>query len=116
MAVWEAGTGAVVSFTTADVAPAGTVTPAGAATAASLSLASVTTAPSAGAGPLKITVAVTSPPPMTSAGLTAIAAIVPGCPAGDMTSSRVVATPAGEAAVRKTGVGVETGAVVTGKA
>src|SRR5205085_2806598 len=81
-----------------------------------VSLASVTTAPSAGAGPLKITVAVTPLPPVTSAGLTVIAAMVPGCPAGGTTSSLVVATPAGEAAVRKTGVGAATAAVVTGKA
>jgi hypothetical protein len=63
-------TGVVVIVNVAVVAFAGTVTFAGTCAAAVLPLESVTTAPPADAGPLRVTVAVEEVPPITDAGLT----------------------------------------------
>ncbi|OLE15560.1 MAG: hypothetical protein AUI36_37980 [Cyanobacteria bacterium 13_1_40CM_2_61_4] len=66
----DAVTALVVTVNVALVAPAGTVTLAG-TVAAELLLDSVTCAPPAGAGPLRVTVPVAEFPPMTLGGLTA---------------------------------------------
>ena len=63
-------TGLVVMVNVAVVAPAATVTLAGACAAAVLLLESVTTAPPAGAGLSSVTVPVEGFPPVTDAGLT----------------------------------------------
>jgi hypothetical protein len=65
----DAATALLVTLNVALVAPAGTVTLAGTVTAALL-LESVTCAPPAAAGPLRVTVPVAAAPPVTLAGLT----------------------------------------------
>jgi hypothetical protein len=62
----------VFTVALAVVAPPGTVTLAGTVAAAVLLLDSATTAPTAGAGLLRVTVAVELAPPATLVGLTAI--------------------------------------------
>ena len=68
--VVDAATAPVVTLKVALVAPAGTVTLGGTATAALL-LESVTCAPPAGAAALSVAVPVAVPPPVTLAGVTA---------------------------------------------
>lgn len=63
-----AGTGVVVTLNVADVAPAGTVT-VGGTLAAGFWLASVTTAPFAGARPVRVMVPLDVNPPRTLVGL-----------------------------------------------
>ena len=63
-------TGLVVAVKVALDAPAATVTDAGTWAAAVFELVKVTTAPPAGAGPLRVTVPVEDAPPTTEAGLT----------------------------------------------
>jgi hypothetical protein len=60
----------VVAVKVAVVAPAATVTDAGTWTAAVLLEVKLTTAPPAGAGPLRVTVPVEEAPPATDVGLT----------------------------------------------
>ena len=61
----------VFTVNVADCAPAAIVTVVGTCVTAALPLANVTTAPSAGAGPLRVTVPRDEVPPFTVAGLSA---------------------------------------------
>jgi hypothetical protein len=63
-----ADTGFVLTEKLAVIAPAGTITLDGTVATAGLLLASVTTAPPAGAGPLKLTMPVAEVPPFTQLG------------------------------------------------
>jgi hypothetical protein len=68
VAVAVVATGLLVTVNVADVAFAGIVTLAGTLAAAVLLLDRVTTAPLAGAGPLKVTAPIEEAPPMTAVG------------------------------------------------
>jgi hypothetical protein len=82
-------TGLVVIVKVAEVAPAATVTLAGACAAAVLLLDRVTTAPPVGARPVKVTVPVDEVPPITEAGLSPTELSV----AGVTVKVAVLATP-----------------------
>ena len=86
-------TALVVTVNVALLAPAATVTLAGTVAVAVLLLVRATAAPPVGAGPLSVTVPVEGDPPVTLAGLSAIAESVAE-PAGATVSEAVLLTPA----------------------
>jgi hypothetical protein len=69
----------VVTGKVCELAPDATVTAAGTITSCGFALVKVTATPPAGAGPFKVTVPVTEPPPMMLAGCTVRAASATGC-------------------------------------
>jgi len=86
-------TALVVTVNVALLAPAATVTLAGTVAVDVLLLVRVTAAPPVGAGPLSVTVPVEGDPPVTLAGLSAIAESVAE-PVGATVSEAVLVTPA----------------------
>ena len=86
-------TALVLTVNVALLAPAATVTLAGTVAVDVLLLVRVTAAPPVGAGPLSVTVPVEGDPPVTLAGLTAIAESVAE-PGGAAVSEAVLLTPA----------------------
>jgi len=86
-------TALVLTVNVALLAPAATVTLAGTVAVDVLLLVSVTAAPPVGAGPLSVTVPVEGDPPVTLAGLSAIAESV-AVPGGATVSEAVWVTPA----------------------
>jgi len=89
----DAVTALVLTVNVALLAPAATVTLAGTVAVDVLLLVSVTAAPPVGAGPLSVTVPVEGDPPVTLAGLSAIAESVTE-PGGATVSEAVWVTPA----------------------
>jgi len=86
-------TALVLTVNVALLAPAATVTLAGTVAVDVLLLVRVTAVPPVGAGPLSVTVPVEGDPPVTLAGLSAIAESVAE-PAGATVSEAVLVTPA----------------------
>src|SRR6266550_7708406 len=113
LTVVEAVTAKVATANVAPVAPAGTVTLAGTAATAVLSLKRETIAPAVRAGALSVTLPVAGDPPLTLVGLSVTEVSVgPGGGCGVTVSEAVLVTPAYNADI-VTGVEAATAKVVT---